>query len=289
MITITEEVESAFGRWQRRLVARRSAQDTGALRDRQLALRDAARGGAEPFVKYIEEELQVTVPSGSSLPQMFQVTTAEAFNPPAELERRLADAWTTEITPRQAAQPVHWTLSYAGWFKSGILGDDPIGVLVTGKSSSSNKNPDEFTRTLLRNMGGLSHVRGPVSVFSDCPLSRAWWRVRIASEAAATAPSALTRETAHVALHRNPIWETLVSLAVRRVTVVNSRTARAALVALIAERDGLKPKELVEIVWLVGARGQALVFDQMSWDEVCEIVDAAATRVLGDRSTPARW
>ena len=280
MITITEEVEAAFSRWQRRLVARRSAQDTGAIRDRQLVLRDAVKGGTKAFVQYIEEELKVRAPAKTDLPHMIQLTPAEAFNPPSELEARLADAWVAEIAPRHAAQSVYWTLCYAGWFKSGILGDDPASILITGKPSPSSKSPDEFTRTLLRNMGGLPHVRGPVSVFSDCPFSRAWWRVRIASEAAEVGSSALTREAAHAALHRNPIWETLISLAVRRVTVVNSRVVRAALVALIAKHDGLKPQDLVEIVWLVGAHGQVLAFDQMTYGEVEEIVDRAAARVL---------
>ena len=280
MITITDEIAEAFSGWQRRLAASKSAKDTGVIRDRQIALRDAVRQGTAAFLDYLENELRTPMPLEADLPPMRPVTPAEAFNPPFELEMRLAEAWAGHISPRNAAQSAYWTLCYGGWFKQGLLGDDPGAILVTGKPGPQSKTPDQFVRTLMRNIGGLHHVRGPVSVFSDCPFARAWWRDRIAAEVANVEGAQISREDAHIALHRNPIWETLISLCVRRVTVVNSRAVRAALVALIATRPNLKQQNLVEIVWTVGAHGQALVFDQTPFTEVQAVVSQAAAQVL---------
>lgn len=283
MITITDEIAEAFSGWQRRLASSKSSKDTGVIRERQIALRDAVRRGVAAFLDYLEEELRTPMPLESDLPPMVvQVTPAEAFNPPIELEARLAEAWAEHVSPRNAAQSVYWTLCYGGWFKQGALGNDPGAVLVTGKPGPQSKTPDQFARTLMRNIGGLHHVRGPVSVFSDCPFARAYWRYRIADEATNASGGRLSHTDAHQALHRNQIWETLISLCVRRVTVLNNHAVRAAVVALIASRPTLKPQELVEIAWIIGAHGQAFIFDQMPDSEVQAVVDRAVAQVLGD-------
>lgn len=282
MITITDETAEAFSGWQRHLASSKSSKDTGVIRERQIALRDAVRRGTVAFLDYLEEQLRTPMPLESDLPPMVPVTPAEAFNPPLELEVRLAEAWAEHISPRNAAQSAYWTLCYGGWFKQGVLGDDPGAVLVTGKPGPQSKTPDQFARTLMRNIGGLHHVRGPVSVFSDCPFARAYWRYRIADEVTNASGGRISHTDAHQALHRNQIWETLISLSVLRVTVLNNRAIRAAMVALIASRPTLKPQNLVEIAWIIGAHGQAFAFDQMPDSEVQAVVDQAAAQVLGD-------
>lgn len=91
------------------------------------------------------------------------------------------------------------------------------------------------TRTFFRRTGGILHEQGKTTVFSDCPLARAWWRCRIAEEVAAH--GTLTRDDAHFALRANhQAWERLAMLSVKQLVIINQPIARATVVAGLPER-----------------------------------------------------
>ena len=106
------------------------------------------------------------------------------------LERTLSKSWDGQIRRRDASRPVFWTLAHIRWLEEGQLGDQIEETLLRGGGRDSTE--DQRTRNLLRRVGGLPHVRGKVSVLSDSPISRAWWRGSVASEIADAAADDIT-------------------------------------------------------------------------------------------------
>lgn len=228
----------AFDKWQKSLAARNNKALTDEARadieKDQGALLAVVAEGPEALARYLRARLGLEAGTAIGAPPLPRtaLTPGEFRNPPIEAERELAAAWDEQVEPGQAAQPLFWLLCHVEWIGQGRI-DDIEAALTLG---DGDRTMDQRTRNFLRRSGGLPHVRGNVTVFSDCPLARAWWRVRLATEAARFSEGALDPETAHRALHASrPVWEALTLLSLSRITAINHRRARAALVAMIAE------------------------------------------------------
>lgn len=266
-----------FTRWQRGLVSRNRLREDEAsaarIAERQGELAQAMTGGAQSLASYLRRKLDLVgndLSGALALPR--QLTAEEAFEPPLDLEAELHEAWSGQVVSGQASQPAYWTVCHIPWLEEGLLGNDPVATFSTKTPGKRNPNLDKLTRDALRHLGGLPHIRGNVTAYSDCPLARAYWRRRLAAEAAAQAQTGLTVESAHYALHRNEeVWARFIGVALKSLTVLNHPKARAALVAHIAATPKITREEVAESGRRLARRGLSYSLDMLSWDELVEI------------------
>lgn len=160
------------------------------------------------------------------------LTPGEMTRLPVHAERELARTLDGCLTPAQAAEPAVWALCHAVWISDDVFGADLAAVFLDAGSTSEAR-----TRNLLRRTGGLRHIRGNVSPLVDCPISRAWWRRRIARDTASVVTAEtgdeLDTDAAHEVLHKPEIWSNLVGMSMRQVTAVCAPRARAAAVVAL--------------------------------------------------------
>ena len=282
-----DRAEAPFSAWQREVVFekkhhRRRADEGQSVREevgvRQERLLAAVRGGPNLLGCYLRERLRLEAKTPMRAPALPRpaLTVNEYENPPLELEVELGRAWADEITPSQASKPVFWLLAHVEWIEQGRLGAGDLRDALTGTGSLTH---EQRTRNLLRRTGGIPHVRGKTSVFSDCTLARAWWRHRLAGDVARVTNGAVSARRAHRTLHASrPSWEQLVMLSLRRLTVINQPRARAAIVREMSERlrmYGKIHKEQVSAMAIAVARlGLRHSLDHLG--------DDALARVLAD-------
>ena len=250
MIPLTDEMRGAYLQWQKDhvLLNRSRYGEPGTqLREakeaeyanRQRVLASIVRNGPAEFARYLREVLGIRanrVIEAPSLPR--RLTPSEFRNPSLELEVKLAQALSA-LSAFQATQPLFWTVCHIQWLEDGQLdrntSDYLLGHVTTGKLE---KDLDRAMRNLMRRLGGLHPERGKVSVLSDCPVARAWWRARVANEVSGYSETTLTTIDAHTILHaENQAWATLVGGGVKRVTVINHPRARAAILSELSEVD----------------------------------------------------
>ena len=238
--------ESSFVQWQQNIVfvaknySRR--QDKGEpiraeIRQRQEALEVAVRNGPEALGRHLREQLGLGEEASIGAPifPRWALTSSEYLNPPVPLEVELGEAWADVISPSQASRPVFWLLCHIEWIEQRRLGRNDLTEALL--SAPSRPDMDGRIRNFLRRSGGIPHVRGKISVFSDCTLARAWWRHRISQEIARASDGGISAATAHKVLHTSrPAWERLIMLSLRRLTVINHPRARAAIVRELNQR-----------------------------------------------------
>lgn len=271
--------EQRFSDWQRGLAVsnlQKAEQSIiESVSERQAALRKAVKGGAEVLAAYLREQLDVSsnVKLEAPLPPR-PLAPTEYRDPPFELEREIYEAWSGQVPRSRASQPVFWTLCHIDWLEQGLLAEPLdqmlLGTLATGAKENSD---DAAARNLLRRMGGLPHIRGAVSVLSDSPMSRAWWRGRIGEQAAEAANGELDAITAHRVLHAsNDAWDRLTGDSVRRITVINQSSVRAALICEYREaaryNGALPAREAQRTMRLLAGRGASRAFDALPWTEL---------------------
>ena len=237
---------TAFSRWQQEIVfeqkkhgkpGRRNREILQQVRNRQQKLFSAVDEGRDALAAYLRKVLELR--SGDEIEALpfprEQITSGEFLNPPVELEQELGSAWKN-LSPRLASRPLFWLLCHIAWIEQGRFGE--TGNLLKTALTGTDRDGEKRTRNFLRRTGGIFAIRGNVSVFSDCLMARAWWRWRVAGQAAHAADE-INRDEAHVALHFNrPAWEELAMLSLRRITVINQPRARAAIVVRMHRRLG---------------------------------------------------
>ena len=268
------EARKHFSKWQQSLVAKNSKADREVFEQPQQELRSAIAGGIEVLAVYLRRQLSIEGVDLEAPPFPRVALTADEFRePPRELENELAGAWEGYIQPAQASQPLYWLLSHITWLEQGRFGVDDLASALTASPTSL----DDQTRTFLRRSSGLPHIRGNISVFSDCPLARAWWRCRVVSAVADDSGGAINREDAHRVLHdHRPVWETLVMLSLRRITVINQLRARAALVTALAECDKPDPATVQRMALALARQGLARSLEHAPWSELHQVAARAA-------------
>lgn len=289
---MTAEDTQRFSDWQRGLTLwNKPHQSATDVHERQVALREAVHGGSATFVAYLEGELGTAVGEWSNAPDLPRSLDPSEFrDPPFQLEREIYEAWRDVVKARFASQPLFWTRNHAVWIDQGRLGEQLapalLGALQSGKPMT---NDEAATRNLLRRMGGLPHVRGKVSVIQDCPLSRCWWRGQIAEGAARASHGELDGETAHRVLHStNDAWDRFAGDSVKRITVINHASVRAAVICQYRdasrETGGVNPYEMQDAVRLLARHGPPVIFDAMNWSELLEISAASVAQAREVRS-----
>ncbi len=267
---IPEKVSAAFTTWQRRMVKSGEPEEESAA---QAELAQIVNSGAGQLSEYLFENLMMDRSQKYGVQVLHRKLSAgEASDPPKELEEEIAVAFSN-LRPSQAIRPVYWTVAHAQWMMSNLLGDDWVRSL-------KGKDDDGTTRNVCRRLGGLHHIRGRISVFRDCPVSRAWWRVRISRQAAKASKGRLTDEHAYALFRRNTSWEALVGGCVRNVAVINDPRAIAAICVHIHSRFGFDgtpgSKYVTQLTRALARHSIHLSFAVTPFEEMLEICDKAA-------------
>ena len=298
MKTPSHDTQRAFQRWQRSLVQKAprkgepptavTLEQHHAVAERQLALETAVADGPASLARYLRQQLSLNADDRIDAPSLLRpLTSAEYRHPPLDLEREQLHKWVDHINPRDASRPLFWTLCHIDWLERDCFAADVSSAFLgTLSNGTPEENRDDAMRNLLRRMGGLHYVRGKVSVRVDCPLSRAWWRGRIATIATSASHGDLTEEVAHSVLHSsNGGWAVLAEESVRRIPVINHP---AALAALIWYFDSTSNNSRVRVgklftgervrrtIHRVGRQGRILSFQHVPWDQMKRIVEEAA-------------
>ncbi len=293
MNQLKPEIEQNFSDWQRSLATRGRAMPD-SVAECQKKLHSVVSEGPLRLAAYLRVQLGIDTKASIEAPSLpLPIGATEYRDPSFRLERTLTDFWDGLICRREASRPVYWTLAHIRWLEEGLLGDQLEETLLRGGGRDSTD--DQRSRNLLRRIGGLPHVRGKVSVLSDSPISRAWWRGTVASEVAEAAGDDLALSTAeiHRVLHsHNDAWARLVGDSVHRITVMNQPRLRAALIKLYegASREGkpMQPSEMQSVARLLSRHGAALALNHIDWNALIEIAGEALERARAEATPEAQ-
>lgn len=280
---LVDKCGTAFSSWQSRIIfdqrkhgkptESRNREIVDKVRDRQEELASEVGNGPQQLGAYLRRVLKLGVGDEiDALPFPRDcLTPSEFVKPPVELEEELGKSWQ-KLPPRLASRPVFWLLCHVAWIEQGRLGDSGHLVRAALMDDPRAKDSEARTRNLLRRTGGI-FVRGNVSVFSNCPMARAWWRWYLARQVAEVTKGRVGRADAHATLHAsNGAWEELARLSLWRITVVNQRRARAAVVsrlhALLGQHGKLNKNHVKDIAVEFARVGLRRSFEHTSWDEL---------------------
>lgn len=280
---ITDENRTAFSSWHEIIIKN---QNTEEEQEAQQELMDAVAQGSVAFAFFLREKLELVDKVLAGIPDLHrELTSSEASNPPVQLEQELWAIWQDMILPHEAAQPIYWNIAYLYWIEQGWLGDDLLSTLIPREA----KDLDAQTRTVLRNIGGLPRARGNVSVFSDCPMARAWWRCKIAESATyeKIGNPNLDFIDAHIAIHRKSIWEPLVLNSLRRVAVVNDPKLRSSIIQYLASPDtkATTSKTCSQLIQNLAQLVQNFSPSLLDWDDLYSLVEKAADGIDAEAKT----
>lgn len=211
-----------------------------------------------------------------------RLTEAEMAQTTFHVDREISIALNNwGIKPMLAGEPSFWALCHARWIGDEMFPDGVARVFAGGDKVTEDH--EAMTRTFLRRVCGLPVERGNTSVITDCPLSAAWWRYRVASEVSDTLVNegeALTVAQAHRVLQSSVVWETFVMNMIRRLASINAPRARAAVVLALHEHSirnhgRAVPREIVsDCMQRVAQLGDRFSFARIEWARLAE----AATR-----------
>ena len=220
------------------------------------------------------------------------LTEAEMAQTTLHVDRevsRVLDDWG--ITPMLAGESSFWALCHARWIGDEMFPDGVARVFAGGEKTASDT--EAMTRTFLRRVCGLPVERGNTSVITDCPLSAAWWRYRLAVEVSDTLVcegDVLTVAQAHRVLQGSVVWETFVLNMIRKLASVNAPRARAAVVLALHEyamrNDGRTvPREVVsECMQRVAQLGDRFSFALIDWTRLVEAATGALVNQAHERA-----
>ena len=246
---LIRKADAPFTRWQRGLIfepkVHRCKWDnapsevTEPIRKRQTELIKAVTDGPEELARYLRAQLSLEGSNKIEAPPFprEKLTASEYKEPPLELEEELGMAWKESLEQQGAlaSSPLFWLLCHIVWIEEGRLGGD--GLALDEALLSGAQAREASIRNFLRRSGGLPHVRGNTSVFSDSPLARAWWRFNLADEVSKTTNGRIGRKAAHWLFHcHRQSWETLIMLSLKRITIINQPHARAAIAHHLGNR-----------------------------------------------------
>ena len=235
MLAVDSQLRDSCSEWQKRVVAVRieDPRRRAAVLRRQIELLAAVESGREPLVNYFRAELGLGPRPIGTPPLPRPITARELREPPIELEIELHSAWSPKITPREATQSAFWLVCHINWLEQNLIRGSIAEAFVLG---GNDDTPDRRTRNLIRRTGGIPHVRGSISVVSNCPMARSFWRTRISTEISQHSEGILAPSTVHSFLRGSAEWfEGFMRVPMMQITALGHPVALAALVILALE------------------------------------------------------
>ena len=186
----------------------------------------------------------------------------ELVDPPWSTESVVAATWV-DLPVSLAARPETWTRIQIEMIEQGRIKSSYLAANGTSESGrqriagllkdSDPQQVDDCVRDVLRRLGGVISARANRTVFLDCPLARAWWRHRYATEAHNCFGSH-TIEDLSAALRPRFRWDALVEAMISKLTVIGDSAIRPALVQGLAEGAGCTKREVEDLLGWIGRR-----------------------------------
>ena len=282
------QADSIFEQKRHKGVAKR---DLRALRaqiaERQKDLAQHVDQGSTALANYMRAVLGSSSELPVAVPVLSRVMTLEEFRDPTfEIEQLLTESMAGQIPRSLARQPAFWYACMAEWIEAGVLPANLHDALLVGQRRKTQQALlDHQTRNFIRRTGGIDVVRNRISVISDCPVSRAWWRRTVASDIEAAAEGEIDVGTAHRVLHaNNDEWENFAMDALKRITVTSHPRLRAAVVCQFSnarrdkEMDAGRP-QLQAVARELGRLGVTVSMQHIPWSEMRELAASAAATV----------
>lgn len=212
----------------------------------------------------------------------------ELVDPPWSTEREIAVTWAG-IPVSLAARPETWTRIHIEMIEQGLIkssylaasgnGESGRGRIAQALNGDDAQLVDECVRTILRRLGGVIEARANRTSFLDCPLGRAWWRNRYATEAY-NCFGRHSVEDLSAALRPRFRWEALVEAMVSKLTVIGDSAVRPAVVQCLADGAGNTSREVKDVLGWLGRRTTVQALGALGPDYVRRLV---AEQFLGSR------
>ena len=213
---------------------------------------ETVRNGGD-FVREMDR-MPVT---GERSPDLYpsRLSEAQFKNPPDGTEARMYDLWKC-LPPAVASRMSFWTNFTMEHVRSGLIepsylasngvssqtGAERIDRALSRSDPKSDVRMDDCVRSVLRQLGGLPHVRGNRSVFVDCPFARAWWRERLlrCAERSSGMPKARIGEMLRESKGH---WEWFVSAMVSKNPVFGMSVVQNAVAASLTRLLPRSPED----------------------------------------------
>ena len=254
---VPDHVERSFSAWQQSLVEqKRSKNPAPALIIRQQELVSAATS-SDGLASYLSQRLSVDPELIAAAPPLQGVTADEMLNAPLEWELHVGSQ-LREVEPQQALSSAWWYICHIAWLRAAVFPNPPdiafnarVNPRILSSDpetmpSTASETLDKATRNLLRRLGGLPHIRRLYRVAEDPPIPRAYWRHRLAADAAAGAPASasLAAEECHRILHLSS-WGRFIERSQQTYSSLLSPRALAAVCAAAeSSRKGVRDEHL---------------------------------------------
>ncbi len=233
--------------------------------------------------------------SPSVLP--YQLSESEYLELPWSTEEVIASTWA-DLPVAMAAQPGAWARIHVELIEEGLIsssflatskkkqsGRDRINRIVNKErvSKKRSKEIESCVRDVLRRLGGIIRDRGARSTYLDCPLAKAWWRHRYATEAQRIFSIFTTQELSEV-LRISARWEVLIESMVSRLTVIGDQNIRPALIIQLAESNERSKEKVRTLADVIGRHTATQALGALSPPQVKEIIKSEIVPIVSGTS-----
>ncbi len=282
---VLQQVERNFSQWQQSLVEiKRTDEPPAKLISLQQRFVTAANESSDALAAYLCKEfgLDSNGPLDMGMPHLEPVTSDEMLNTPLKWELHVASQ-LQDVDKLQARSSVWWYACHIAWLLQGVFPNPPdttfnarvnqriLSSDPESMPSKSSRKLDDATRNLLRRLGGLPHIRRHYRVAEDPPIPRAYWRHRLAMDAAASAPASsdLTAKECHRILRQNA-WGKLIENSQNQFSSLLAPRALLAVcqVLQINTKGVRKDEKMKSNCQLIARRILSSHPELMEWDSL---------------------
>ena len=270
---LPRNIGERYTSWQKCLVDQkyrhiRNDREAESRITRQQELLTAAAASAAELAEEIRRGLNISDAALDGIPELRLGVTEDEMRYPhfvweTELYETISEAG---IFRADTATPIFWTLCHIRWLETGVFPDPParaFGAAVAGElleaeplsltaaqrceldGAGPGHQRNASIRNLLRNTGGIPHVRTRTGDnLRDCPAAAAWWRCELARSAAEHTDIGLTADEAHAVLAISGVWRAVVGLTTSRNVLLAPRSL-AGIITHLHElcTSGQRPTE----------------------------------------------
>ena len=238
------------------------------------------------FLKLIEEEIGFEGTISVCLLD-FPPLTEQQFRAPTEEEEKFLATIGKDCTPYLAISPSYWgsinlALITTGKIKPWYLAAQPNDTnkrRLSGRyridyalKKDGFEAIDSLSRYILRSFTAHSKLRntGVRDYYQFCPVSRAWWRHRLAATAAAL--NGISEIEIHRCLTNKGIWYHISERGVSKLTVISDINIFSGLTQHLVSNKISSQKECEKITAFLGAQSTWRSLGAFTPNEVSSLI-----------------
>ena len=182
--------------------------------------------------------------------------------------------------------PYNLVLSTADSCPNDNTGKDKIEEAFKLSDAKRNKAMDGLVRNFIRNLCGISEVRGARSIYQDCPFARSWWQCHIAHSVSQSVSSNDWNNTILPILREKPVWEQMSDKMASRLTVIGDINIRNGIILHLHEQEkGQRDKTNVKnLLSRIGVMCAWRALGYFSSEDVKKIVGGVSELLFSENS-----